>query len=126
MDIRTINIVLDNSSRQEWAFVGENSIVWKNDVLLRIEYICKEDRPASMINLYSQSISNPRRVLCKIFYGSSLIENVIVASVDDGRAYLPVPNGNLKTVTKHEANIARLLSNGTFDVYLQKAGLTIV
>ncbi len=126
MDIRTINSILENSSNQEWECVGENTIFWKNDVLLHIGYEYDGPTQTSTGALFPNQLQNSRRVICKVLYSSSVIDELVLISVDDGRAFLPVPNVLQTTVTKHEADIARLLSKGNFDDYLQRAGMTIV
>ncbi len=126
MDIRTINFILENSCKQEWECVAENTVFLKNDVLLHINYEYDGPIQTSTGALFPNQLPNARRVICKVLYSSSVIEELVLISVDNGRAFLPVPKGLTTTVTKHDGSIAYLLSNGNIDDYLQKAGVKIV
>ena len=93
---------------------------------MHIVFKYKGNKQPSTGAIFPNQLPNSRRVIAKVLYGSSMVKELVLISIDDGRACLPIPNGGPSAVAKHDAAIARLLSVGNFDDYLQKAGLVIV
>lgn len=103
------------------------------DVDIAIEWGMSED-PFERRSDYKPEWSafpNPVAHLCRadVFYRGSLVDRILIASVDGGRAYLPVPEhreGKL-VVMDRPYQLVRLINDLTgtrdFDSYFERSGI---
>ena len=61
-----------------------------------------------------------------IYYGSTLIRRVVLVSVDEGRALLPLPEPGTSKVQSFDYKIAEIVDSvGTVGHYMNRSGLTV-
>lgn len=102
--------ILTNSEKSDWLRFSENStMTYKKDLNLRIK---KEEATIENYSLTWHKFPNPITTgeNYSIYYCNSLVYQVLLISVDETRAIIPLPitPTNL-IVSKLDANLARIV-----------------
>ena len=126
------------SSADDWLHITEAGIhTYRHDLLARIERVdvgdelpptLSDDQRFAFDQNWRQQVfgTDARAFDYRIYYGSSIVEQFVLISVDGGNARLPVPESDSNLVTRKNYRIAKTVDYlGTLDNYLKHARLTV-
>ena len=114
--------VLESNPVEDWRPVVDASrkvVTFTSDLDLRMEIIFSEEgevHPGQpWQEQWAMNFPDPiaRGYFCKLYYGQSLLNEIILVSVDGGRALLPQPivggdQGGFKVVSRFDHRVAQI------------------
>ncbi len=131
---KIVDFVLDSNPASDWKVTRndfKDVAVFTRDINLRIEHsheasgIHSNDFREGWANQFPDPYAHS--LYYDIYYGMSLLDQIVLVAVDGGRAVLPLPKTQTDLqVSKFAYQVAKIFDNfNTVDEYIQKAGLTI-
>ncbi len=130
--LETIQEQISDSEPSDWITFGEMG-VWtsREDVALRIKR--HEQLDANLQVPWTQHLqATSQSYSYLVYYGDSPVEYHQIASVDNFRAHIPMPQqpqtpGEPYTITPYQATLGRIITGDsqTFRAYLNNTGIEI-
>jgi hypothetical protein len=150
MDYRTFKEIIINSNPEDWLVTeGVKQTFYFNDPTRKEEITCEEDSKTVLVykgdlnirieeetdinkefhEKWAQDFPDPRayRVIARLYYGCSLVEEKVFVAVDGFRATLPLPEPpDYKYINYEDYRIARILNwnealrKSYFDTYIKR------
>lgn len=122
--------IIRSSKPSDWIYNDEQGVhTYRADLNIRIQRRTDDDITGRSFNEpWANCHPDPAasRLLCDIYYGSSLVDAFMLVSVDGHRADLPLPEPQTKKIRRKDYELARAVDVlGTLDQYIQRSGLTV-
>lgn len=125
--------IIEDSSPEDWTETctgdGVCEIVYNKDINLRFI----DDSGCNYIENFQEDWANrhpdkhAHKHDIRLYYCQSCLESIPVVSVDGGRASLPYPDPETKTIPYREYKAAQIgvQGNSRLDEYIERSGLTV-
>jgi len=131
-DLETVQQLVGDSDPADWIpFADMGTWTYQHDVSLRIQRDQQLD--PSLQTPWTQHLQGGNQSYSYlVYYGSSPVEYHAIASVDNFRAHIPLPQqpagpNDPYTITEYQATLGRIITGNpeTFDAYLTNTGIEI-
>lgn len=127
MDIDSIRRMIRESEESDWiSHKDGEGATFKHDVNIMYK-LSHEDTRFNEEWATQHPDSNAQRATITLSYGASYLGEVVCASVDGGRAVVPLPNLQTKGIPYDDYLAAKFGSpnNNQLDEYIRRSGLTV-
>jgi hypothetical protein len=131
-NLENVREKIANSEPSEWIpFSDMGTWTYRDDVRLRIQR--NEQLESDLQTPWTQHLQAKSQSFSYIvYYGSSPVEYHAIASVDNFRAHIPLPQqpagpNQPFTITLYQATLGQIITGNieTFNAYLQNTGIEI-
>lgn len=127
------NIIKESDEINDWDRRINNQLqtaIFKKNVNLRIEINYNIDGVHTTQFNEKWATNHPDKkatsYYCKTYFGLTIIRDDILVSVDGGRAFVPIPHYQSKTVDLLTYKIAKIIDQpNRTDEYMRRSGLTL-
>lgn len=135
MTFQEIMQIVFNSNRSDWSesqspetIEGEKSYTvyaYKRDLNIHIKKVMGSSFREEWTNRLPDKDSYEN--ITYIYYGATLVKQIILVGVDGGRATLPMPKiGSDKIISQDQYNYAKIFDSlDNLEEYISRSGLTV-
>jgi len=126
-----IKAIFFSNHKDDWVRVSRGSVImctYKHDLSLRIEYRYDDEAISDFIEKWATKHPDPKASssLYYLCYGSSLLDQQLMVSVDGCRTTLPAPDLTDLSITPYQYAFGKICDpSSQYDSYLFRSGIKV-